>query len=186
MSVQLIRHRFTVEEYYQMGRAGALRDDDRVELIEGEIVDMTPIGTRHMAAVNVLNRWLAIGCGARAIVQVQGPIGLGPDTEPQPDLAVLRARDDLYRTVRPGVADILLLIEVSDTSLPYDRGVKLSLYARAGVAEVWLVDLGGDKVEVYREPAADGYRHVETRGRGARLQPMAFPDLALAVVDLLG
>lgn len=186
MAVQLIRHRFTVEEYYQMGRNGVLRDDHRVELIEGEIVDMTPIGTRHMAAVNVLNRWLAVGCGARAIVQVQGPVRIGPDSEPQPDLTVLRGRDDLYRTVRPGAADLLLLIEVSDTSLPYDRGVKLPLYARAGVGEVWIVDLEGERVEVYREPAPDGYRRVETRGRGARLQPAAFPDLTLAVADLLG
>ena len=186
MSVQLIRHRFTVEEYHQMGQARVLRDDDRVELIAGEIVDMTPIGTRHMAAVNVLNGWLTIGCGARAIVQIQGPIRLGPDSEPQPDVTVLRARDDLYRTVRPGAADVLLLVEVSDTSLPYDRGVKLPLSARAGVGEAWIVDLEGAQVEVYREPAPDGYRRVETRGRGARLQPTAFPDLALAVADLLG
>jgi Uma2 family endonuclease len=186
MAVELIRHRFSAEEYYQMGRAGVLRDDDRVELIQGEIVDMTLIGTRHMAAVNVLNRWLAAGCGARAIVQVQGPIRIGADSEPQPDVTVLRARDDLYRTVRPGAADVLLLIEVSDTSLPYDRGVKLPLYARAGLSEVWIVDLEGAHVEMYREPFPDGYRQVETRGRGARIQPAAFPDLMLAVTDLLG
>ena len=186
MSVQLIRHRFTVGEYHEMARAGVLTEDDRVELIEGEIVDMTPIGLRHAAAVNVLTRGLATGCGTRAIVQIQGPIPIGLRSEPQPDVLVLRPRDDFYREIAPGPEDVLLLVEVADTSLPYDRTVKIPLYAGAGVPEVWLVDLVRHRVELHRDPGPDGYRAVETRKRGERLTPAAFPDLVLGVDDLLG
>jgi Uma2 family endonuclease len=186
MSVQLIRHRFTVEEYYRLAEVGVLKEDDRVELIEGEIVDMTPIGSRHAATVNLLNHWLVTGCGTRGIVQVQGPLRLGFHSEPQPDLVVLTPRDDFYRDKAPAPDDVLLLIEVADTSLPYDQRVKLPLYARAGVREVWLVDLVRHRVEVCTDPGPDGYRRVETRERGDALAPVTFPDLSLPVDALLG
>ncbi|MGH7267794.1 MAG: Uma2 family endonuclease [Candidatus Rokuibacteriota bacterium] len=186
MSVQLIRHRFTVDEYHALGRAGVLTEDDRVELIEGEIVDMTPIGLRHAAAVNVLTRWLVAGCGVRAIVQIQGPLRLGPHSELQPDGVLLQPRDDFYRTAPPAVEDVLLLVEVADTSLPYDRTVKLPLYARVGLREVWLVDLVRDQVEVSRDPGPDGYRTIAAHTRGERLVPLAFPDLSFSVDELLG
>ena len=186
MSVQLTRHRFTVDDYHAMVSAGALKEDDRVELIEGEIVDMTPIGSRHAATVDLLTRWLVMGCGTRAIVRVQGPVRLGPHSEPQPDLLVLKPRDDFYRIKPAEAADVLLLIEVADSSLQYDRRVKLPLYARAGVREAWLVDLVRDEVEVHREPGPGGFRHVEQRGRGTLLQPSAFPDLSLSIDELLG
>jgi len=186
MAVHVVRHRFSVDDYHAMAEAGAFRPDDRVELIEGEIVDMTPIGLRHAAAVNILNRWLAMGCGTRAIVQVQGPVHLGPDSEPQPDIAVLGPAEDFYRT-RPALPDdVLLLIEVADTSLLYDRNVKMPLYARAGMREAWLVDLARDEVQIHREPGPAGFGRTEVRGRGTRLTPTAFPDLSLSVDELLG
>ena len=186
VSVQLIRHRFTVDEYHEMARAGALAEDDRVELIEGEIVDMTPIGLRHAATVDLLTRWLVQGCGNRAVVRVQGPIRLGAHSEPQPDLAVLKPRNDFYRNTAAAPDDVLLLVEVADSSLPYDRTIKLPLYARAGIREAWLVDLVRDRVEVFSDPGPDGYRRSETRERGAELVPGAFPDLSLPIDALLG
>jgi len=186
MSVRVVHHQFTVDEYHAMVPAGALREDDRVELIEGEVVDMTPIGLRHAAAVNLLNRWLAIGCGSRAIVQVQGPIQVDLHSEPQPDLVLLKPEADFYRHRPATPDDVLLLIEVADSALPYDQSVKLPLYARAGVREAWIVDLVRNEVEVHREPSTAGFRVNETRSRGARLQPSAFSDLSLSVDEVLG
>lgn len=186
MSIQLIRHRFTADEYHRMAEAGVLRDDDRVELIEGEIVDMTPIGPRHGAVVNRLNHALTRSCGDRAIVQIQASIRLGLHSEPQPDVALLRPRADYYEKALPGPESVLLLIEVAETSLPYDRGLKLQLYARAAVPEVWLVDLVRNQVEVHREPTRDGYQRGETLGPGDRLVPMAFPDVSLSPAEILG
>jgi len=186
MSIQLIRHRFTADEYHQMAETGVLRDDDRVELIEGEIVDMTPIGPRHIAVVNRLTQALVRACGDRAIVQIQASIRLGPHSEPQPDVVLLRPRPDFYETAVPGPESVLLLIEVADTSLPYDRTVKLQLYARAGIREVWLVDLVRNHVEVHLEPVQDGYQRSETRGPGDRLVPMALPEVSLSPAELLG
>jgi len=186
MSVQLVHHRFTVDDYHAMAAAGALKPDDRVELIDGEILDMTPIGSRHAAAVDILNRWLVIGCGSRAIIRVQGPLRLDLHSEPEPDLLALVPRDDFYRDKPPAASDVLLLIEVADSSLSYDRRVKLPLYARAAVREAWLVDLVRNEVEVRREPGPDGFAQVEHCGRGTALSPAAFPNLSLAIGDLLG
>ena len=186
MSVQLTRHRFTWDDYHAMVAAGALKDDDRVELIEGEIVDMTPIGSRHGAAVDLLNRWLVMGCGTRAIVRVQGPVRVGAHSEPQPDLLALVPRDDFYRDKSPTADDVLLLIEVADSSLQYDQTVKLPLYARAGVREVWLVDLVRNEVQVHREPTPSGFGFVERRGRGSLVEPIALSGLSLQVDELLG
>ena len=131
---EVVRRRFTVHDYHRMGEAGILHEDDRVELIEGEIVEMAAISTRHFACVNQLNRLLIRGVGDAAIVSIQDPVRLDECTEPQPDLTVLRLRD--YRESLPMPEDVLLLIEVSNTTLAYDRGVKLPLYARAGIREV--------------------------------------------------
>jgi Uma2 family endonuclease len=186
MSVELIRHRFTADQYHQMAEAGILRDDDRVELIEGEIVEMTPIGPRHGAVVDRLTHVLVRGCGDRAIVRVQGSIRLGLHSEPQPDVVLLRPRPDSYQKALPGPESVLLAIEVAETSLPYDRGIKLRLYARAGVPEVWLVDLVRNQVEVHREPTPEGYSREEIVSGGDRLVPMALPDVSLSPADLLG
>jgi Uma2 family endonuclease len=182
----VVRHRFTVEDYERMGRAGILREDDRVELIDGEIVDMPPIGSGHAGCVKWLANALARSVGGSAIVAVQDPLRLGEHSQPQPDVLLLRWRDDHYRRAHPMAGDVLLLVEVAESSAAYDRQVKVPLYARHGVTEVWLVDLEAGTVEVYRRPQGDGYGEVRVLGRGERVSPSAFPALELAVDDILG
>jgi Uma2 family endonuclease len=181
---EVTRRRFTVHDYHRMGEAGILHEDDRVELIEGEIVEMAAIGTRHFTCVNGLTRLLVRGVGDAAIVSVQNPVRLDEHTEPQPDLAVLQTRD--YRESLPRPEDVLLLIEVSDTTLSYDRNVKLPLYARAGIPEVWIVDLAGETVERYTGPSGDSYRHVERVRRGEEIRSAALPEPAFRVDAVLG
>jgi Uma2 family endonuclease len=181
---EITRRRFTVHDYHRMGEAGILHEDDRVELIEGEIVEMAAIGTRHFTCVNGLTRLLVRGVGDAAIVSVQNPVRLDEHTEPQPDLAVLQTRD--YRESLPRPEDVLLLIEVSDTTLSYDRNVKLPLYARAGIPEVWIVDLAGETVEHYTGPSGDSYRHVERVRRGEEIRSAALPEPAFRVDAVLG
>jgi Uma2 family endonuclease len=187
MDEVLTRRRFTVEEYHRMGEVGILPEDSRVELIAGDIVVREPIGSYHAGAVNRLTRLWTSMLGDRAVVQVQNPVELAKeDTELQPDVALLQPRADFYATSHPVAADVLLLIEVADTSLPRDRRVKVPLYARAGIREVWLVDLPSDRIEVYRDPTASGYGHVRALGRGESVACEAIPDLTVAVADLLG
>jgi Uma2 family endonuclease len=183
----LTRYRFTVDEYHRMGEAGILPEDSRIELIAGDIVVREPIGPYHAGTVNRLNRlWTAL-LGERAVVQVQNPVELaGDDSEVQPDLTLLQPRADFYARSHPVAADVLLVMEVADTSLGRDRRVKVPLYARAGIREVWVVDLAGDRVEVYREPATLGYSQVRAFGRDESIIPEAFADLTIAIADLLG
>ncbi len=181
---EVTRRRFTVHEYHRMGEAGILHEDDRVELIEGEIVEMAAIGTRHFSSVNGLTRMLVRSVGDAAIVSVQNPVRLDEHTEPQPDLAVIRTRD--YRRSLPGPEDVLLLIEVSDTTLPYDRGVKLPLYARAGIPEVWIVDLAGGLIERHSDPSGDGYHGLKQARRGEKFESVTLPELAFSVDAVLG
>ena len=185
MPVRLLTRRFTVEEYYRMAQAGILSENDRVELIEGAIVEMAAIGSRHAACVG---RLTAVFSAAQTggIVWVQNPIRLGEHSEPQPDLALLRPRPDFYASAHPGPGDVLLLIEVSETSTDADREVKVPLYARAGIAEVWLVDLEAEGIELYRQPSAEGYRESRQARRGEALSPGAFSDLTLTADEILG
>ncbi len=169
-----------------MGEAGILREDDCVELIDGEIVQMTPIGASHAGCVNRLTRIFVAAAGERAVVTVQNPISVPPDSEPQPDLALLRPRPDLYASAHPEPTDVWLVVEVADTSLVFDRAVKIPLYARAGIPEIWLVDLAGQCVEVHRRPAGGSYGHMQRLQRGQRLACEAFPDVAASVDDVLG
>jgi hypothetical protein len=180
----LSRHRFDVDEYHAMVRAGILMEGDRIELIDGELVEMHTIGSRHLACVIRLNHLLVPPLAGRARVSIQGSMRLDRYSEPEPDVLVLRPRADDYASAHPGPADVLLAIEVADTSLAYDRTVKLPLYARAGIAEVWIVDLEARAVEVHREPSANGYRHFE-HVREGRIVPAAFPDLELELADIL-
>jgi hypothetical protein len=180
----LSRHRFDVDEYHAMVRAGILMEGDRIELIDGEIVEMHTIGSRHLACVIRLNHLLVPPLAVRARVSIQGSMRLDRYSEPEPDVLVLRPRADDYASAHPGPADVLLAIEVADTSLAYDRTVKLPLYARAGIAEVWIVDLEARAVEVHREPSADGYRHFE-HVREGQIVPAALPDLELELADIL-
>lgn len=179
---ELPRRRFSSDEYERIVEAGILGAEDRVELIAGEIVEMAAIGSRHAACVTKLQVRLS-GCGA--LLRAQQPIRLDGRSEPEPDLALVRPRDDYYAAAHPGPDDVLLLVEVSDTSFPADLGTKLPLYAAAGVAEAWVVALAGGRVLVHREPTADGYRRVSEHGRSDTLTATALPDLALAVADVL-
>ena len=186
MTVQLLRRRFTVDEYHWMGHVGILGEDDRIELLEGEIVEMAPIGSRHQGTVNRLTELLSSRVSDWALVSVQGPVCLAGDSEPQPDLMLLRRRADFYATAHPGPNDVLLLVEVSDTSLEYDREVKVPLHARHGIVEVWLVGLEAGVVEVYRGPTAQGYQEVSQLLRGQSVSSGALPGLELAVDEILG
>jgi Uma2 family endonuclease len=186
MTARLQTRRFDVDEYHRMAAAGILRRGDRVELIEGEIVEMTAIGRRHLGAVDYLTRRFVQGCGDRAIVRVQGAILLSRHSEPGPDLLLLKPRPDFYREADAGPTDVLLLVEVADTSLDYDRGLKAMLYSRVGIPEVWLVDLPGERIEVCRAPSPEGYRHIQSRARGEQVAPAAFPELAIPVGEILG
>lgn len=184
MAVQLLRRSFTVEEYHRMAQAGVLREDDRVELLDGEILQMAPIGSRHAACVARLTALFA-RVQAKGIVWVQNPIRLGECSETQPDPALLRSRADFYSQAHPGSADVLLVVEVAEGSANMDREVKVPLYARAGIPEAWLMDLAGECMEVFRKPSLQGYQEVRRFRHGDRLAPHAFPDLDLAAQDLL-
>lgn len=186
MAIGLRTRRFSVEEYHQMVQVGILKEDDRVELVEGEILEMTPIGPRHAVCVDGLTHRLVEALGSRAVVRVQGPISLGPHSEPQPDLAVLRPPLTRYREAHPGPADLFLVVEVAESSVADDARRKLPLYARAGVREAWLVNLPAQTIEVHRGPTREGYQDVRTLGRGQRFAPEAFPDCTLTVDDILG
>jgi Uma2 family endonuclease len=169
-----------------MGKAGILSEDDRVELIEGEIIQMPPIGSPHASGVKRVTRLFHVGLGDTVVVSVQDPLRLSNQSEPVPDVILLRPRSDFYAASHPTAADVLLLVEVSDTTLTYDLRRKVPLYAREGVPEVWVVDLNGQRVLVYRDPSPTGYRVSLILHRGDRLAPLAFPDLDLAVDDILG
>ena len=180
------RHRITVEEYERMIAANVWPEDERLELIEGELVRMSPINAPHAAAVKRLTELLRDRLGKRALVGVQDPIVLDDQSEPEPDISVLRRRADYYANAHPAPADVLLVVEVSDTTLEYDRDVKARLYARAGIPETWVVDLNGDRVIVFREVDNGEYTRMESVRRGAEIAPTAFPDVTLHVDDILG
>lgn len=185
MALELKRRRFTTEEYHRMARAGILGEDDRVELIDGEIVEMTPIGRRHASCVATLSQQFAETLRGSVLIWPQNPIRLDDDSEPQPDLVLLRPRPDRYASADPTPDDVLLLVEVADTTVESDRRVKVPLYARSGIQEAWLVDLEQETVTVYLDPTAAGYRTARVARRGEQLAPSAFPDRPLAVADIL-
>jgi Uma2 family endonuclease len=141
VGTQLQRRLFTADEFHRIAEAGILREDDRVELVDGEIVEMTPIGSHHAACVDRLNVLLQRSVDGRGIVRVQGPIRLDAHSEPQPDLSVLALRTDFYASAHPTPSNVLLVVEVAETSARYDRDIKIPLYARAAIPETWLVDL---------------------------------------------
>ena len=185
MSVQLLRHKFTVEHYHKMIESGILNKYDRVELIGGEIVEMAAIGTKHAGCVRRLSSLLSIKLRGLALVDNQNPVKLNNNSEPQPDIALLQPREDFYSSAHPQPKDIFLIIEVADSTVKYDPEVKVPLYAESGVVEVWLVDINEQWVEVFREPAKDGYKSVEKLARGEILSIQAFADVSINVDDIL-
>jgi Uma2 family endonuclease len=187
MAIAWKTRRFTVAEYHRMGEAGILDEDDQVELLDGEIVEMTPIGPRHASVVDRMTRLFSRLVGDGAVVRVQSPIDLGvSNSEPQPDVTLVHLRWDFYAAAHPAPEDVLLVVEIMDASAERDRGLKLPLYARAAIREVWLVDLGAERIEVYRQPEACGYRQTRLLRRGESTTIEALPDLGIRVDEVLG
>jgi Uma2 family endonuclease len=184
--IEVVRRRFTVAELLRLSEIGFLGDDERVELIQGEIVEMSPINVTHASTVNRLNTVLFRSFGDRVTLSVQNPVQLDDETLLQPDIAILRVRGDYYNKQHPSPEDVLLLIEVSDTTLQYDRRVKRRLYGAANIIEYWIADLSKSRIEVYSEPLPDGYRTMTLYAPGETLSPSAFPDVMLNVDELLG
>lgn len=177
------RHRWTVAEFHRMAEVGLLNEDSRVELIDGEIIEMAPIGSEHAGHTNYLISFLAYRLYGKVVVAGQNPVVLGGYEEPQPDIALLRWREDYYRTAHPHAEDILLIIEISDSTLRYDRDVKVPLYAKNGIPEVWLLDVQSRQLEVYREPLNGVYQQRDCRNNG-QLAPILYPDAVINLTEL--
>lgn len=185
MSITSSKKLLTAAEYEALVDEGILSEDDRVELIEGEVVEMTPIGPPHDSRVIRLSHLFIKLLGDRALVGVQTSARLSDITQPQPDFVILRRREDYYAKAHPGPSDILCLIEVADTSLRFDRGRKGKLYAGYGILDYWIVNLPKNLLEVRRDPGPDGYASLVTLRRGDRVSLAAFPDLIIDVAELL-
>jgi len=176
-----VRHKLSVSDYYRMGDAGILHEDDRIELIEGDLIEMSPIGSKHARMVSRLDRLFNKAVDDQVIVYVQNPVRLSDWSEPQPDLMLLKPRQDDYIDSLPEPTDVIVLIEVADSSIDYDRKTKLPLYARNGVKEVWLVDLNARQLERYTQPHETGYGHCETLDKTGTISPAGLPNM---VIDL--
>ncbi len=177
------RHRLTVSDFHRMGEAGIFAPGDRMELIDGEIIDMSPIGAIHAAIVALLTAFLCRTVGGGVIVRCQNPIRLDDSSEPEPDIALLRPRADGYMSAHPGPGDVLVVIEVADTSLAYDLGVKVPLYARHGIPEAWVIDAATRQTRVFRDPSAEGYRLESPVGPEETLQSALLTDDSGAAVS---
>lgn len=187
MSVQYAARRcFTVKDYYRMAEAGILTEDDRVELIEGEILEMSPIGSRHAACISELSELATERVGRTVIVRVQSPIDLGEGSEPQPDIALLKRRAHRYRDAHPTAEDIFLVIEVAESSLNFDRATKAQLYARAGIPEYIIANIVNHCFEFYTQPENGEYKNVRIFRRGEMLVSQVLPPLGLGVDEVLG
>lgn len=184
--VQLNRYRFTVAEYERMGQVGIFSEDERVELVCGEVLKMPPIGERHAGSVDFLANMITKRLRRGVIVRVQNPIRLDEYSQPQPDITILKHRDDFYRHAHPKPEDILLVIEVSDTTLEYDLKVKVPLYARAGIPETWVVNLPGKRLKTYADPAGGAYQTIKSYARGEESQSRSLAALRLSVAEVLG
>jgi len=185
MAVEVHRKLFTIDEYHRMIESGILSEDDRVELVEGEIIEMAAKGSRHAACVTRITDLFYRYARQSAIIRVQDPVRIGSSSELEPDVALLRLRDDLYANSHPDGNDVLLIVEVSDTTIGYDRGVKLGLYAQANVPEVWIVNLADKVIEVYSQPEGGGYK-VSTEARsGDSITALSVPGLTLEAKAVL-
>lgn len=184
--IRYVPHRFMVDEYYRMAEVGILDEHDRVELIDGQILVMEPIGPEHAGNTNRLNRLFHSVLGERAIVGIQNPIQIDRFNHPQPDVVVCKPRDDFYEQCHPTPEDIYLVVEIAWTSAARDRTLKAPLYGRAGIPEFWLIDISGRTIDVYTDPSEDGYDRVERLRPGASLRPSAFSHVELQVDDVIG
>jgi len=178
------RFKWTVEDYHKLGDAGILDEDSRVELIEGELIEMAPIHSTHMGTVNRLNKMLVLAVGDHGVVSVQNPVTMPPYSEPQPDLTILRPGAGMPASGVPRSEDVLLLIEVADTTVRYDRSTKRRLYAKEGIAEYWIVNVPKKCIEVYRDRTADGYSASAEAAPGEFVTPRALPMVRLDVAAI--
>jgi Uma2 family endonuclease len=178
------RHKLSVEDYHKLDKVGILTEDSCIELIEGELIEMAPIGGPHMGLVNRLNRLLVLAVGDFGVVSIQNPVILPPCSEPQPDVAILKPGADRAGSTVPHADDVLLIIEVADTTLAYDRNTKLKLYAQAGIAEAWIVNVQARCVEVYHEPQGNGYTRKSDMGPGDVVIPLALAMVRVPVADI--
>ena len=186
MAVRLKKRPLTTEQFERMIHAGILAEADRLELLDGEIVEMAPIGHRHAWYVNRVADLLYQLAGAEFLVSVQNPVELNATTRPQPDVALVRRRPDVYPHRLPRPEDIVLVVEVADTTAESDRVVNIPLYARAGIPEAWLLDIETDHVDVFRAPGPDAYREVRSVGPGEELSVLALPGLSFAARRIVG
>ncbi|NER07927.1 MAG: Uma2 family endonuclease [Okeania sp. SIO3C4] len=186
MAVELLRQLFTVDQYYKMFDAGVFTGNERVELIRGEIIKMSPIGIRHANCVNRLNELFFLRLAQTVTVAIQNPVRLNDNSEPQPDISLLQRRQGFRRTQHPQPEDVFLLIEVADTTIKYDREIKVPLYAENNIVEVWLVNLTEECLEVYRQPTANGYEIVQTFQRGENVTIQALSHVTFTVDEILG
>lgn len=177
------RYRLTVAEYHRLGESGIFDEGSRIELIEGDLIAMPPIGSQHAGYLDRIAQPI-FRQTTQGIVRVQSPIKLSDHSEPQPDLTILRYREDFYTSAHPAPADVLLIIEIADSTLQYDRDTKIPLYAKAGIPEAWLLDLVNRRVAVYRYPSADGYRQIQFPAPDEQISPTLLPELTLRVKDL--
>jgi len=178
------RYSLTVDDFHRMGDAGIFRPDARTELIDGEIIEMAPIGAPHAGITKRLIDIFSRQVGGAAIIDAQDPVVLGTSSEPQPDLALLRPRDDFYVKSHPGPEDVLLLIEIADTTLAYDRDTKIPLYAQSGISEVWLIDIKGRHLDVYRQPEEGRYTTQLRALDIGRMRTEALPDVTFDLATL--
>ena len=186
MVISIARKQFSVDQYSRMAEAGILAPGDRVELIEGEIVDMSPMGSLHAACVDRLTQRFVLAFVKAVVVRVQSPVRLSDFSEPEPDFSILKPREDFYCGGHPGPEDVLALVEVADSTIAFDRQVKVPLYGRSGIREVWIVDLNGGAVEVYREPQVEGYGDVTIFQAGDTVGFEFAAEIAFAVEEILG
>lgn len=186
MTVQILRKKFTVGQYHQMIESGILTDRDHVELIQGEIIEMSPVGRRHAACVDRLNELFVLKFFQKALIRVQSPILLSDNSEPQPDVSILQRREDFYSDGHPTSVDIFALVEVSDSTIEFDRDVKVPMYAQEKIPEVWLVNLNNSQIERYRQPMANTYQQLKIFNPEETLNFQAFPDIPIQANQIFG
>ena len=185
MAVHIQTRRFTIDDYHKMIQADILTENDRVELLDGEIIEMSPIGSEHAGCINRINALLGALLGKKAILSIQNPLQIGEWSEPEPDIAILKPADHYYAKRHPNPEDVLLIIEVADSSLEYDREVKMAMYAKAGIPEYWIINLQQSELEAYRAPKENGYRIKEIISPEDSFNAESL-DLVLEAADLLG
>ena len=186
MTAQLLRKKFTVSEFCKMAEMGIFRDEDNIELIEGEIVEMGKIGRRHAAYCDRLNDLFRDKFQKRVLIRVQSPVELNNLSQPQPDLALLRRRENYYESGHPQPHDIFLLVEIADTTIDSDREIKIPLYGQNGILETWLIDINEQCLEIYRDPSSQGYQSNRKLRRGQSIASLIFPKIVIDVNEIMG